>query len=278
MDWELVVKHKELVSIGLDGGRSSLRVVPPAPGWSARDLVLRLVMPPARPVVRVRRRYDAADGTRTHVELAPTVRSGRQCTLEYPVDTAAGEDAARFELDWEARRSADGQETAGDEQLLTRIHLVAPLPDGGDRLLAAALLRLIWCDPRDRESVNLLLLQAAADESLAGPVRTALAELAEADRAAVPACSYCILRWELRLLHAADRARDAVRGCSRLAGLPELLDTTTDGRTFSRPCGCWRQNPGRAGLAPEIPEDELRRDLAAARARHAARRTAPPTL
>ncbi|MEW1913305.1 hypothetical protein AB0442_33610 [Kitasatospora sp. NPDC085895] len=270
MDWELDVTHDEVVPLGLDGGRSSLRVVPPAPGWPARGPVLRLVMPTARPVVRVRRRYDTADGPATHLELVPTVHGGRQCTLEFPVDGEAGAAAARFELDWEVRRAPDERETAGDEQLLTRIHLVAPGPDGGDHLLASAFLRLTWCDPRDGESLGLLLRQAAADESLPATARAALAELAEADRAAVPACSYCVLRWELRLLDAAHRAREAVRAHPRLAALPDLLDTSTDDRTHRRPCDCPRQNPGRTGPAPEVPEDDLRRALSAARARHRA--------
>ncbi|GAA1114529.1 hypothetical protein [Kitasatospora arboriphila] len=274
MDWELDVTHDEVVPLGLDGGRSLLRVVPPAPGWPARGPVLRLVMPTARPVVRVRRRYDTADGPATHLELVPTVHGGRQCTLEFPVDGEAGAAAARFELDWEVRRAPDRRETAGDEQLLTRIHLVAPGPDGGDRLLASALLRLTWCDPRDRESLGLLLRQAAADESLPATARAALAELAEDDRAAVPGCSYCVLRWELRLLDAAHRAREAVRAHPRLAALPDLLDTSTDGRTHRRPCDCPRQNPGRT---PDIPKDDLRRALSTARARHLAHRAGPPT-
>ncbi|WP_030264090.1 hypothetical protein [Streptomyces sp. NRRL B-24484] len=276
MGWELDVTHEESVPVGLDGGRSSVGVVPPGPGWPARGPVLRLVMPLARPVVRVRRIRTAADGTRTCTELTPTVRTGRQCVLEYPLDPPGGEAAVRFELDWEVRRAADRRETPGDEQLLTRIHLVAPSSDGEDQLLASTLLRLAWCDPGDREPLDLLLLRAAADEALPATVRAALAELAEADRAAVPSCAYCALRWELRLLDAADRARAAVRGRARLAALLELLDTSTAGRTHRRPCDCRRQNPGRTGLAPEVPEDELRHALTAARARHLAHRTAPP--
>ncbi|MEV6205829.1 hypothetical protein [Kitasatospora sp. NPDC051914] len=274
MDRQLVVEHEELVPVGLDGGRSVVEVLPPAPGGPARAVVLRLVMPLGRPVVRTRLLHEAADGAVTGVELTPVVRVGRQCVLEFPVEPVDGGGSARFELDWQVRRRAGEREVPGDQQLMTRVLLVAPDPDHGDEVLASGMLKLLWCDPLGPETAGLLLLRAADGGAVPEPAGDALRELVAVNREPWPACPYCVLHWELRLLEAADRAWDAAEGCgsTRLTEALAALDTTTEGRTHRRPCDCRRQNPGARGLPPEIPEDELRRDLAAARARRLARR------
>ncbi|MEV8098330.1 hypothetical protein [Kitasatospora sp. NPDC085879] len=278
MDWELIVRHEEYAPIGLDGGRSEVRLVPSGPGWPRHGVVLRLVMPLARPVVRVRLVQETADGTVAGRDLEPVVRAARQYVHEYPVEPVDGARGARYEVDWQVRRAEGEADESGSAQLLTRIHLVAPDPDHGDQVLASRMLSLAWCDPHDPPMLDLLLQQAVDGGTLPTPAAAALAELALVNRESVPACFACALRWELRLLSAADRAWEAAQhyGLNGIARLMTALNTTADGRTYRRPCDCRRQNPGTGGRLTETPEDELRRDLSAARARYLARREAFP--
>lgn len=259
-DTGIETEHEPYAPLGEMGGASLLRLVGAGADTPVR---LRLETPLACAVAAVWVVPDEPDARGVVVE--PRVRVAARRVLDYPAVTGP----VRYEVVWEVPPADTRFGMAGEEMLLARAHAVVD-GSGGERVVATRLLTRRWYDAIDPGLEPSMAGRAGAFWRLPAPVAEPLADFQRANAEAVPACGYCVLRWELDLLDRIDALERAARahGAARVTALLGRWSAAPDQREHRRPCNCRRQNPGRV-LPPQIPEHELRRRLSAARARRA---------
>ncbi len=275
MDWQVEIDHDREQPPEVRRGWAQLRIVSRPAVWP-HQVLLRLWTPVSRPLVGARLVRDGADGSLVEQQLTPTIRGDRASTFEYVLEPLDDAGAPRYVLDWEVTPLAAEHLGDSGEMLVIAASLVTVDADGNEECVDRSHVVLkLWGAPSGSSSDNQHALgYAASGWRLPAAAAAALREFIGADDEVTYRCYYCMLHWELDLLTVANRTWPVVMelGDDRTREALRRWSLSLDSRMSSNHCRC-RRSPGTTTLSrlpPEVPEDVLRRDLAAARARHEA--------